>query len=52
VAVSEKARAGENLDAELFRPRAGAAEDDVARTVLFLLSAEAVGLNGQVLKVE
>ena len=52
VAVSEKQAAGEALDAELFRPRAGVSEDDVARTVLFLLSSEAIGLNGQILKVE
>ena len=52
VAVSEKKASGENLDAELFRPRAGVSEDDVARTVLFLLSSEAIGLNGQILKVE
>jgi 3-oxoacyl-[acyl-carrier protein] reductase len=52
VAVSEKKGKSENLDAELFRPRAGISEDDVARTVLFLLSSEAVGLNGQILKVE
>jgi 3-oxoacyl-[acyl-carrier protein] reductase len=52
VAVSDKQSSGENLDAELFRPRAGISEDDVARTILFLLSSEAVGLNGQTLKVE
>lgn len=51
VAVSEKKATGETLDAELFRPRAGVSEDDVARTVLFLLSGEAIGLNGQVLIV-
>lgn len=42
----------ENLDAELFRPKNGVAEDDAARAILFLLSSEAVGLNGQVLRVE
>ncbi|HXG84397.1 MAG TPA: SDR family oxidoreductase [Pyrinomonadaceae bacterium] len=42
----------ENLDAELFRPTSGIAYDDAARTILFLLSSEAVGLNGQVLKIE
>ena len=52
VAVSEKQGTSEIPDAELFRPRAGVAADDVARTVLFLLSSEAIGLNGQVLKVE
>lgn len=52
VAVSEKQSSTANSDAELFRPKAGISEDDVARTVLFLLSAEAIGLNGQTLKVE
>lgn len=52
VAVSEKKSLAENLDAELFRPQSGVSADDVARTVLFLLSAEATGLNGQILKVE
>ncbi len=52
VAVSEKQGKNENLDAELFRPKAGISEDDTARTILFLLSSEAIGLNGQVLKVE
>ena len=52
VAVSEKQPPAESLDAELFRPKAGVSEDDTARAVLFLLSAEAIGLNGQTLKVE
>lgn len=52
VAVSEKKGKSESTDAELFRPRTGISEDDVARTVLFLLSSEATGLNGQILKVE
>jgi 3-oxoacyl-[acyl-carrier protein] reductase len=52
VAVGEKRGQAEELDAELFRPRAGILSDDVARTVLFLLSSEAIGLNGQILKVE
>jgi 3-oxoacyl-[acyl-carrier protein] reductase len=39
------------LDAELFRPKSGIAEDDVARAIIYLLSSEAVGLNGQVLTV-
>lgn len=53
VTLREKKReAVENLDAELFRPASGIAFDDAARTVLFLLSSEAVGLNGQVLRVE
>jgi 3-oxoacyl-[acyl-carrier protein] reductase len=52
VAVSEKKPFAENLDAELFRPKSGISEDDTARAVLFLLSSEAIGLNGQTLKVE
>jgi len=52
VAVSEKQGENENLDAELFRPKTGISEDDTARTILFLLSSEATGLNGQVLTVE
>ncbi len=52
VAVSERKREKfENLDTELFRAPSGVAADDAARTVLFLLSSEAVGLNGQILKV-
>jgi 3-oxoacyl-[acyl-carrier protein] reductase len=41
----------EILDDELFRPKSGIAEDDVARSVIYLLSSEAVGLNGQVLNL-
>jgi 3-oxoacyl-[acyl-carrier protein] reductase len=52
VAVSEKQAQNENLDTELFRAKSGISEDDTARTVLFLLSSEAIGLNGQILKVE
>ncbi len=51
VAVSEKKTQTENLDAELFRVKSGVSEDDVARTILYLLSSEAIGLNGQILKV-
>ncbi len=39
------------LDPELFRPRTGVAPDDVARTVVFLLSSESKGINGQVLEI-
>ena len=46
-----KTMAVENLDAELFRPPSGIAFDDAARAILFLLSSEAVGLNGQILTV-
>ncbi len=52
VAVSEKQGKDENLDAEMFRPKAGISEDDTARMILFLLSSEAIGLNGQTLKIE
>ena len=52
VAVSEKKSLAEDLDAELFRPKSNISEDDTARTILFLLSSEAIGLNGQILKVE
>lgn len=52
VAVSEKKAKDENLDTELFRAKSGISEDDTARTILFLLSSEAIGLNGQILKVE
>lgn len=52
VAVSEKKAQTENLDAELFRIKSGVSEDDVARTILYLLSAESIAINGQILKVE
>lgn len=52
VAVSEKQTSNENLDAELFRAKKGISEDDVARTIVYLLSSEAIGLNGQILTVE
>jgi 3-oxoacyl-[acyl-carrier protein] reductase len=52
VAVSEKQTGAENLDTEPFRAKKGISEDDVARTIVYLLSGEAIGLNGQVLTVE
>ena len=52
VAVSEKTITDPTLDAELFQPKKGFSADDAARTILFLLSSEAVGLNGQILTVE
>lgn len=52
VAVSEKQTRNENLDAELFRAKKGISEDDVARTIVYLLSSEAIGLNGQILTLE
>lgn len=51
VAVSEKKIISETLDAELFKPKTGVADDDVARTIVYLLSSEAVGLTGQILSV-
>jgi NAD(P)-dependent dehydrogenase (short-subunit alcohol dehydrogenase family) len=55
VSVSEQERAptdAQGLDKDLFRAQCSVDPDDVARTVLFLLSSEAKGINGQVLKVE
>ena len=52
VAVSAKQSPQENLDAELFRPKSGVSEDDAARTIVYLLSSEAIALNGQILKIE
>lgn len=53
VALSErKSAVSENLDSQLFRLASRIAFDDAARAILFLLSSEAVGLNGQILRVE
>ena len=52
VATSEKQKQTENLDAELFRAKTGISEDDVARVIVYLLSSEAITLNGQILTVE
>jgi NAD(P)-dependent dehydrogenase (short-subunit alcohol dehydrogenase family) len=58
VAVSEKEKALSHfdkfskMDEELFRVKKGIEVDDVARTVIYLLSSESIGLNGQVLKIE
>ncbi|MBS1798156.1 MAG: SDR family NAD(P)-dependent oxidoreductase [Acidobacteria bacterium] len=51
IAVSAKKGNGANPDADLFREKPGVPADDVARAAMFLLSSEAVGLNGQILKV-
>lgn len=51
VTVSEKSRQTENLDSELFRVKTGISEDDAARVILYLLSSESIGLNGQILKI-
>ena len=40
------------IDEELFRAKKGIDVDDIARTIVYLLSSEAIGLNGQILKVE
>ncbi|MEJ7847919.1 MAG: SDR family oxidoreductase [Pyrinomonadaceae bacterium] len=50
VAVSEKKKESV-IDAELFRPQTAISADDAARTVVYLLSSEAIGLNGQILSV-
>jgi NAD(P)-dependent dehydrogenase (short-subunit alcohol dehydrogenase family) len=53
VAVSEKQTARESdLDSELFRPKNGISADDAARIIVYLLSSEAIALNGQTLKIE
>ncbi|MGI8885230.1 MAG: SDR family NAD(P)-dependent oxidoreductase [Pyrinomonadaceae bacterium] len=52
VALSEKQpELKDNLDAELFRPKKGISEDDAARTIVYLLSSEAIALNGQILRI-
>jgi 3-oxoacyl-[acyl-carrier protein] reductase len=52
VAVSErKISSAESLDPELFVPKRGVADERVARTIVYLLSSEAVGLTGQVLTI-
>ncbi|MEZ5344454.1 MAG: SDR family NAD(P)-dependent oxidoreductase [Pyrinomonadaceae bacterium] len=55
VRVSEKEKDPGKFDVpddELFRRRKKAEPDDAARTVLYLLSSEAIGINGQVFVVE
>lgn len=58
ISVSEKEKAQTHFDkfdkpdSELFRIKKGISVDDIARTVVYLLSSEAIGLNGQILKVE
>ena len=44
-------RRTEDLDPELFRRGKGVDPDDVARSVLFLLSSEATGLAGEILNI-
>ncbi len=50
IAVSERKKES-NIDSELFRPQTLISADDTARTVVYLLSSESIGLNGQVLTV-
>lgn len=52
VAVSEKARGATDTGNDLFRRDNGVPADEVARVILYLLSGEAAGLNGQILTVE
>jgi 3-oxoacyl-[acyl-carrier protein] reductase len=51
VAVSEKAKKNPVIDHELFKIEKGVAADDVARTIIYLLSSEAVAINGQIIIV-
>lgn len=52
VRVSEKTGASKTPENDLFRIDKGVSADDVARAVLYLVSGEAIGLNGQILTVE
>lgn len=52
VQVSEKERPGDGVQNDLFAVDKGVPADDVARVILYLLSGEAVGLNGQILVVK
>jgi NAD(P)-dependent dehydrogenase (short-subunit alcohol dehydrogenase family) len=51
VSVSEKVRDSNEEVNDLFRRDKGVPADDVARVILYLLSGEAAGLNGQILTV-
>jgi len=50
IAVSEKKKES-GIDAELFRPQTAISADDAARSIVYLLSSESIGLNGQILTV-
>lgn len=52
VKVSEKTSGPAAAENDLFRVDQGVSADDVARAVLYLLSGESIGLNGQILTVE
>lgn len=51
VRVSEKQTRPAAAENDLFHIDKGVSADDVARTILYLLSGEAIGLNGQILTV-
>jgi 3-oxoacyl-[acyl-carrier protein] reductase len=51
VASTARANARDGFDPELFPSASSASADDTARAVLYLLSPEAVGINGQILEV-
>ena len=53
VAVTEKEKkhANEKLDEDLFRVKKEIDEDDAARTIIYLLSKDSIGINGQVLSI-
>lgn len=51
VQVPEEPRHDAGAEPALLRPSAQVAPDDVARTVLFLLSSESTGMNGQVVRL-
>jgi len=49
----EKTKAkNKELDSELFRVKKELDEDDAARTIIYLLSSDSIGINGQTLFVE
>ena len=49
----EKTKAQDDeLDSELFRVKKGIDEDDVARTIIYLLSSDSIVINGQTLFIE
>lgn len=55
VAVSEKEKPGSKfdlMDEDLFPAQKAVNADDTARTILFLLSSEAIGINGRILQID
>lgn len=51
VSISEKMAPASGFDPELARPLPLVSPDDAARTVLFLLSGESAGVNGQIIQL-